>query len=141
MTLRWCFFSHSPALIPSISLAAFTFTAPAVFSHSLLLCFINFQYSLHCGTIAVPTNQDAPGYDQRILFPIDLSLVRKMITSRVVSSFADLHIRIGMICHNCMKYNGRESDYGVVTRDFEAMVDDLILQAVYNEIKKSAAKS
>jgi len=55
-----------------------------------------------------PVNpKEAPGYTERILFPIDLSLIRKMITARMVVSFADLHERIGMICHNCVNFNGR----------------------------------
>lgn len=78
-----------------------------------------------------PVNpKEAPGYTDRILFPMDLSMVRKMITARMIKSYSELHQRIGLICHNCIKYNGRESDYGVVTREFEAMVDDYILGAV-----------
>jgi len=106
--------------------------------------------------------EEAPGYAERILFPVDLALVRKMITSRIIVSYADMHKRIGLICHNCLKFNGRcvsneryeqyeryeldwigclntydflltphflstrfnrESDYGIVTRDFEAIAD------------------
>lgn len=55
-----------------------------------------------------PVNpKEAPGYAERIVFPIDLSLIRKMITARIITSFRDLHERIGMICHNCVKFNGR----------------------------------
>lgn len=55
-----------------------------------------------------PVNpKEAPGYTERILFPIDLSLIRKMITARIIVSFADLHQRIGMICFNCVNFNGR----------------------------------
>jgi hypothetical protein len=55
-----------------------------------------------------PVNpKEAPGYIDRIFFPIDLSLVRKMIVSRIIKSYSDFHQRIGLICHNCMKYNGR----------------------------------
>ncbi|CAJ1942078.1 unnamed protein product [Cylindrotheca closterium] len=78
-----------------------------------------------------PVNpKEAPGYTDRILFPMDLSLVRKMIVARMIVSYSDLHQRIGLICHNCIKYNGRESDYGVVAREFEAMVDNYIVSAV-----------
>ena len=69
---------------------------------------------------------------------MDLSLVRKMIVGRMIKSYADLHIRIGLICHNCVKYNGRESDYGVVTREFEGIVDELIVNAV---MKTSTSRS
>lgn len=78
-----------------------------------------------------PVNpKEAPGYTERIVFPMDLSLVRKMIVARMINSYADLHRRLGLICHNCMKYNGRESDYGVVTREFEANAEDFIINAV-----------
>jgi hypothetical protein len=74
--------------------------------------------------------EDAPGYTDRIVFPMDLSLIRKMIIARKVQSFADMHQYVGLISHNCVKYNGRETDYGVVAREFEAMADEFIRQAV-----------
>jgi hypothetical protein len=78
-----------------------------------------------------PVNpKEAPGYTERITFPMDLSLIRKMIVARMITSYAELHTQIGLICHACLKYNGRESDYGLVTRDFEAVVDDMIVAAV-----------
>eukprot|EP00980_Cylindrotheca_fusiformis_P015039 scaffold4150_cov117-Cylindrotheca_fusiformis.AAC.5 len=88
-----------------------------------------------------PVNpKEAPGYTDRISFPMDLSMVRKMIVgSRIINSYADLHQRIGLICHNCMKYNGRESDYGVVTREFEANAEEFILQAVAAATNANAA--
>jgi hypothetical protein len=78
-----------------------------------------------------PVNaKEAPGYTDRIIFPMDLALVRKMIVAQIIKSYAELHQRIGLICHNCMKYNGRRSDYGHVTREFEQTVDEHILAAV-----------
>ena len=77
-----------------------------------------------------PAPLAAPGYKERILFPMDLSLVRKMIVARMIGSYAALHQRIGLICHNCVKFNGRESDYAVLTRDFEDHVDERVLEAV-----------
>jgi hypothetical protein len=74
--------------------------------------------------------EDAPGYDDRILFPVDLGLVRRQILARQVVTYRDLHERIGMIAHNCCKYNGRESDYGHVAREFEEAGDEMIRQAV-----------
>mmetsp|Transcript_48691 Transcript_48691/g.146739 ORF Transcript_48691/g.146739 Transcript_48691/m.146739 type:complete len:573 (-) Transcript_48691:622-2340(-) len=74
--------------------------------------------------------REAPGYTDRILFPIDLGLIRKMISAGHVDSFQSLHRRIGLICHNCVKYNGRESDYGLVTREFESYADDAVIDAV-----------
>lgn len=80
-----------------------------------------------------PVNdRDAPGYSDRILFPMDLSLVRKMITSQQIQSLEDLHTKIALICHNCVKFNGGASDYGLVAKDFEAYVDDAIITAVEN---------
>ncbi len=77
-------------------------------------------------------DRDAPGYSDRILFPMDLSLVRKMITSQQIQSLEDLHTKIALICHNCVKFNGGASDYGLVAKDFEAFVDDAIIAAVDN---------
>jgi hypothetical protein len=53
-----------------------------------------------------------------------------MILAKMIHSYAELHQRIGLICHNCVKYNGRSSDYGAVAREFEAHADDCIVQAV-----------
>ena len=50
---------------------------------------------------------EAPGYKERVLFPMDLSLLRKMIVARMIKSFASFHHRIALICHNCVKFNGR----------------------------------
>ena len=55
-----------------------------------------------------PVNpKEAPGYTERISFPMDLSLIRKMIVARQIKSYRDLHQRLGLIAHNCVKYNGR----------------------------------
>jgi hypothetical protein len=55
-----------------------------------------------------PVNpKEAPGYTERIHFPMDMSLARKMIVARLIKSYSDLHQRIGLICYNCVKYNGR----------------------------------
>ena len=55
----------------------------------------------------VPHLYSAPGYTERILFPMDLSLIRKLIVARVIKSFSTLHQCVGLICHNCVKFNGR----------------------------------
>mmetsp|Transcript_32458 Transcript_32458/g.65771 ORF Transcript_32458/g.65771 Transcript_32458/m.65771 type:complete len:448 (-) Transcript_32458:91-1434(-) len=89
-----------------------------------------------------PVNpREAPGYAERIVFPLDLSLVKKMVQAGMIRTFRELHERMGLICHNCVKYNGRESDYGGVTRDFEGYVDDSIILAVrtYNVNAERAA--
>jgi len=83
----------------------------------------------------------APGYKERILFPIDLSLIRKMIVCRMIKSFAAFHRCVGLICHNCVKFNGRESDYSALTRDFEDNVDEKVLEAVRNATSAAAAKA
>eukprot|EP00986_Skeletonema_menzelii_P019266 scaffold27390_cov154-Skeletonema_menzelii.AAC.2 len=80
----------------------------------------------------------APGYKERILFPIDLSLIRKMIVCRMIKSYAGFHRCVGLICHNCVKFNGRESDYSALTRDFEDNVDEKVLEAVRNATAAAA---
>ena len=82
---------------------------------------------------------EAPGYTDRIHFPIDLSLIRKMIVARMIKSFASLHRCVGLICHNCVKFNGRESDYAALTRDFEDNVDEKVLEAVRNATAAAAS--
>jgi len=72
---------------------------------------------------------------------MDLSLIRKMIVARMIKSFSSLHQRVGLICHNCVKFNGRESDYAVLTRDFEEHVDDKVLEAVKNATAAAVAAS
>ena len=80
-----------------------------------------------------PVNpKDAPGYSERILFPMDLSLVRKLILAEKIRSYRDFAQRIHLIGHNCVKYNGRESDYALVTREFESYASEYIITAVYN---------
>ncbi|EJK67630.1 hypothetical protein THAOC_11312 [Thalassiosira oceanica] len=86
---------------------------------------------------------EAPGYAERIEFPMDLSLIRRMIQGGLIKSISSLHLRLGLICHNCCKFNGRESDYARLTREFEEMVDDKVLEATRHaavvEVKTAAA--
>lgn len=77
--------------------------------------------------------EEAPGYIDRILFPMDLGLVRKMIVARILTTYSQVHQKIRLISHNCVKYNGRESDYGIVAREFEAVVDEYVSTAVYQQ--------
>lgn len=83
--------------------------------------------------------EEAPGYTDRIKFPMDLSMVRKMIVSRKIKSFQQLHRNIGLISHNCVKYNGRDTDYGLVARTFECMADEMIRQAVLSKATSAAS--
>ena len=89
-----------------------------------------------------PVNpREVPLYAEKIAFPIDLSLIRKMITMGVISNFCELHGRIGLMCHNCVKFNGRESDYGMITREFESYADDSIMNCVLNYDSNKVAQS
>lgn len=60
-----------------------------------------------------------------------------MIACGQIQTFEELHQRIGLICHNCVKFNGRESDYALLTRDFESYVDDSFLD-VLQKLKDKA---
>ena len=51
-------------------------------------------------------SEEAPGYAERILFPMDLSLIRKQIVANNIQTYMDLHVALGLISHNCVKYNG-----------------------------------
>jgi hypothetical protein len=53
---------------------------------------------------------EAPGYADQILFPIDLALIKKMAVCRAIGTFEDVYQHIGLICHNCVKFNVRDSE-------------------------------
>ena len=82
---------------------------------------------------------EAPGYTDRILFPIDLTLIKKMVICGYITTFEELHQNIGLICHNCVKFNGRDSDYSMLTREFENYVDDSFLDFMQKQKDKAAA--
>jgi hypothetical protein len=107
------------------------YRAPHVDSTQLLATWKRISAHRTATVFRRPVNpKEAPGYQHRILFPIDLSLIRKMLTAGMITSYSDLHQRIGLICHNCVKFNGYQSDYAVVARDFETHVDEVIVQTV-----------
>lgn len=74
--------------------------------------------------------EEAPGYTDRIHFPCDLSLMRKMIIAQKIVTYKDFKQYITLIAHNCLTFNGRESDYGYVAREFEQATEEAIRQAV-----------
>jgi len=84
--------------------------------------------------------KEAPTYEERILFPVDLALIKKFVLCGHINTFERLHQYIGMICHNCVKFNGRYSDYALLTRDFEAYVDDSFLDFMQKQKDKAAAQ-
>jgi hypothetical protein len=51
-------------------------------------------------------SEEAPGYTDRILYPMDLSLIRKRILANNIQTYADFHNALALISHNCVKYNG-----------------------------------
>jgi hypothetical protein len=77
------------------------------------------------------SDKDAPGYSDRIHFKMDLSLIRKLIVNGTIKSYSDLAQRIHLIAHNCVKYNGRESDYALVTREFESYAAEFLMTATH----------
>jgi len=81
-----------------------------------------------------PVNpKEAPGYTDRIRFPMDLSMIKKLIVSRNIKNYYGILQRVHLIAHNCVKYNGRESDYALVTREFESVATEYIWNAVMRE--------
>ncbi|GKY94181.1 hypothetical protein MPSEU_000384100 [Mayamaea pseudoterrestris] len=75
-------------------------------------------------------DEEAPGYSDRIRFKMDLGLLRRLIVSSQVVSYHDFHKYAGLIAHNCVKFNGRESDYGMLAREFEQAADEMVRHAV-----------
>ena len=51
-------------------------------------------------------SEEAPGYTDRIDFPMDLSLIRKRIITNNIQTYIDFHHALALISHNCVKYNG-----------------------------------
>jgi hypothetical protein len=51
-------------------------------------------------------SEEAPGYTDRIYFPMDLSLIRKRILTNNIQTYIDFHNALALISHNCVKYNG-----------------------------------
>jgi hypothetical protein len=51
-------------------------------------------------------SDEAPGYTDRIFFPMDLSLIRKRILTNNIQTYIDFHNALALISHNCVKYNG-----------------------------------
>jgi hypothetical protein len=81
-----------------------------------------------------PVNpKEAPGYTERIRFPMDLSLIRKLVMSKHIKTYEGILKQVHLIGHNCVKYNGRESDYALVTREFESVATEYIWNAVMRE--------
>lgn len=83
--------------------------------------------------------EEAPGYTDRIPFPMDLSMIRKLIVARHITTYEQLHQYVILIAHDCVKYNGRESDYGNVAREFEAASEEIIRQAIQQDLTSSVA--
>ena len=99
------------------------------------------KISMHKSSLVFrkPVNpKEAPGYTDRIMFPMDLSVMRKLILARTVKSYKDFSQRVALISHNCVKYNGRESDYALVAREFESVCSEFIWIAVQDEIAEGA---
>jgi hypothetical protein len=98
------------------------------------------KLSTHRSTLVFrrPVNpKEAPGYSDRIRFPIDLSLIRKLIMARNIKNYHGILQRVHLIAHNCVKYNGRESDYALVTREFESVATEYIFTAVTSPVPVS----
>jgi hypothetical protein len=83
-------------------------------------------------------DEEAPGYSDRIQFKMDLGLIRKLITTSIIVSYADFHKYTALISHNCVKFNGRENDYGMLAREFEQASDEMIRHAVLGGVKSKA---
>mmetsp|Transcript_54208 Transcript_54208/g.131528 ORF Transcript_54208/g.131528 Transcript_54208/m.131528 type:complete len:527 (+) Transcript_54208:48-1628(+) len=99
------------------------------------------KISMHKSSLVFrkPVNpKEAPGYTDRIMFPMDLSVMRKLILARTMKSYKDFSQRVALISHNCVKYNGRESDYALVAREFESVCSEFIWIAVQDEIAEGA---
>jgi len=66
---------------------------------------------------------------------MDLSLIRKLILSRHIRNYEGVLKQVHLIGHNCVKYNGRESDYALVTREFESVATEYVWTAVNREAR------
>lgn len=84
---------------------------------------------------------EAPGYTERINFPLDISLLKKLVLCGYIQTFQELHQQAGLIVHNCVKFNGRDSDYSIIAREFEQYVDDSILDIMHKRAALAASST
>jgi hypothetical protein len=81
---------------------------------------------------------EAPGYVDRIKFPSDMALLKKFVLCGYIRTFQELHQQAGLIVHNCVKFNGRDSDYSIIAKDFEHYIDDSILDIMQKRAASAA---
>ena len=81
---------------------------------------------------------EAPGYVERIKFPSDMTLLKKFVLCGYIQTFQELHQQAGLIVHNCVKFNGRDSDYSIIAKEFEHYVDDSILDIMQKRAASAA---
>jgi hypothetical protein len=104
--------SHIPSLSgpppapQPLSLPAGTSSAPVSIDFLLLLHKKLCAHALSLVFKRPVTSREAPGYDQKIMFPMDLSLVRKMIINEMVTTLDEFRRHLNLMLHNCIKFNG-----------------------------------
>jgi hypothetical protein len=108
----------SMAALPPLNLPSLTITTPVSIDFLLLLHKKLCAHNLAAVFKRPVTSREAPGYDQKILFPMDLSLIRKLIMADLVTTLAHFHNVTNLMLFNCIKFNGKESEYGELTRSF-----------------------
>lgn len=84
---------------------------------------------------------EAPGYTERICFPSDITLLKKFVLCGYIQTFQELHQQAGLIAHNCVKFNGRDSDYSIIAREFENYVDDSMLDIMQKRAAVAASST
>jgi hypothetical protein len=57
---------------------------------------------------------------------MDLGLLRKLMVTGDVTTIKGVADNVGIMCHNCVKFNGKESDYAILTREYEQYCKDTI---------------
>ena len=83
------------------------YTETVVDSETLLVLWKKISMNRAAFVFKRPVKSDeAPGYTDRIYFPMDLSLVRKRIITNNIQTYVDFHNALALISHNCVKYNG-----------------------------------
>lgn len=61
------------------------------------------------------TDEIAPGYSKTIKYPMDLSMMKKKITTGKYHNFSEFDKDVMLMCNNCITYNGREHLCGEVS--------------------------
>ncbi|CAN0567001.1 unnamed protein product, partial [Ectocarpus sp. 12 AP-2014] len=73
--------------------------------------------------------KDAPGYEEIIKEPMDLSLIRERIMSGALLSLDDMSRDLRVMCNNAMVFNGKDDPYFDYSKELRTYANEVIEEA------------